>query len=815
MRKVAACLIIACLALGGQLLAQKSVSGTVSDAETNQPLPGATVKAGASRGTATDNAGKFFFNNLLPNIETIDVSYVGFQSVKIPVSQLENNAEIRLERTTFAADEVIVNATRVNDRTGMAYTNVTAEQIEKQNLGQDLPVLLNFTPSMVTTSDAGAGVGYTGMRIRGSDATRINMTINGIPYNDPESQGTFFVNMPDFASSVSSIQVQRGVGSSTNGAGAFGATVNINTNEFRREAYAELSNSAGSFNTMKNTVKVGSGLLNEKFTVDARLSRIVSDGFVDRASSNLRSFYLSGAFYGKKSYVRANVFSGKERTYQAWNGVPEAKWREDQEGVLAFIGRNGLNERDADNLINSDSRKYNAYWYENETDNYQQDQYQLLTSHTLSNQLTLNLNAFYVRGAGYYEQYRENNRLSAYLLPPVVVGNDSITRSDVIRQRWLDNHYYGTTFSLDYNSFNKLNFSVGGGWNQFDNDHYGKVIWARFASSAAPGHQYYFGNGLKTDFNLYAKAYYQFSSQFNVYGDIQFRQVDYRVNGTDNDLSELSVDTRLGFWNPKVGLNYDLEDRGAVYASMSVGNREPNRNDFIDARPGQTPTHETLYDWEAGYRVRLNKVAFNANLYYMDYRNQLVMTGQLNDVGSAIRVNVPKSYRAGIELEGVWAITKQLNWNANVTFSRNKISEFTEYVFNYDIYDHDEIHHGSTDISFSPNVVAGSQLQYSLGGGFEAALLTKLVGRQYLDNTSDPTRQLDSYFTNDLRLSWTFQPKWAKSIQLIGLVNNILNERYASNGYTYGFRSEGAHIQENFFFPQAGTNFLLGINIGF
>ncbi len=815
MRKVAACLIFACLLFGGQLSAQKTVSGKVSDADTKQPLPGATVRAGQSRGTTTDEAGRFYFNNLLPDVGTIEISYVGFQTVRVSVADLESRPEILLERTTFTADEVIVSATRVTDRTGMAYSNITAEALKKQNLGQDLPVLLNFTPSMVTTSDAGAGVGYTGMRIRGSDATRINMTINGIPYNDPESQGAFFVNMPDFASSVSSIQVQRGVGSSTNGAGAFGATVNINTNEFRREAYAELNNSFGSFNTWKNTVKVGSGLLNDKFTFDARLSRIKSDGFVDRASSDLKSFYLSGAYYGKRSYIRANVFSGKEHTYQAWNGVPEAKLRNDREGILAYIGRNGLNERDANNLLNADARKYNAYWYENETDNYQQDQYQLLTSHTLSSQWTLNLNAFYVRGAGYYEQYKENGRLSSYLLPPVIVGSDTITRSDLIRQRWLDNHYYGTTFSLDYNSFKKLNVSFGGGWNQFDNDHYGKVIWARFASTGESGHRYYAGNGLKTDFNLYAKAYYQLTPAFNIYGDLQYRSVDYRVDGTDNDLVELKVDTRLNFWNPKVGINYDIEDNGSVYASFSVANREPNRNDFIDAQAGHVPTHETLYDWEAGYRLRLNKVVFNANLYFMDYRNQLVLTGQLNDVGSAVRVNVPKSYRAGIELEAAWAITKQLRWNANIAFSRNKISRFTEYVFNYDTYDHDVIDHGQTDISFSPNTVAGSQLSYSFGGGFELSLLSKLVGKQYLDNTSDDTRRLDSYFVNDLRISRTFSPKWAKSVQLIALVNNLFDHRYASNGYTYGFRSDGAHIQENFYFPQAGTNFLIGLSIGF
>lgn len=812
MRKVTACLLLALVSFLGRVQAQSSISGQVLDAETRQPLPGAIVKIGENRGTTTDANGRFTFGKLPPGVEKLRVSFIGYLPALVPIQEA---SEILLEKTTFVADEVIVSATRVNDKAGIAYTNVTVDDIEKQNLGQDLPILLNFTPSMVTTSDAGAGVGYTSMRIRGSDATRINMTINGIPLNDPESHGVFFVNMPDFASSVSSIQIQRGVGSSTNGAGAFGATVNINTNEFNREAYAEINNSYGSFNTWKNTVKVGSGLLNDKFTFDARLSRISSDGFVDRASSDLKSYYLSGAYFAKNSYVRVNVFSGKEKTYQAWNGVPEAKWRDDQEGILSYIGRNWLNERDAENLINSDPRKYNAYWYENETDNYQQDHYQILSSHNLNRQLTLNLNAFYVRGRGYYEQYREDNRLSNYLIPPVVVGSDTLTRTDLIRQRWLDNHYYGTTFSLDYNSFKKLNLHVGGGWNQFDNDHYGKVIWARFAGISESGHQYYFGNGLKNDFNLYAKAYYQLTPQFNFYGDLQFRTVDYSITGTDNDLNPLDVDEALNFWNPKVGLNFDLENRGSVYASFSVGNREPNRSDFIDARPGHTPKHETLNDWELGYRLRLNKFSFNANLYFMDYVNQLVLTGELNDTGRAIRVNVPKSYRAGVELESAWAITKSLRWDANLTLSRNRIKNFTEYVFNYDTNEHDEITHGGTDISFSPNVIGGSRISYTPGGGLDFALLTKWVGRQFLDNTSNPDRQLDAYWTNDLRVAWSFRPTWAKEIQFVGMVNNLFNVRYASNGYTYGYRSEGSHIQENFYFPQAGTNFMLGINVGF
>ncbi|TAG60233.1 MAG: TonB-dependent receptor, partial [Runella slithyformis] len=499
-------------------LAQTAVSGRVIDNQTNQPLPGATVRAGSFRGTITNEKGEFTLKNLPKEVENLEVSYVGYETV-IDSSFRRNdkiiNLEIRLQRSVFDADEVVISATRANLKSAVAFTNVGKVELSKQNLGQDLPVLLNFTPSLVSTSDAGAGVGYTGLRIRGTDATRINVTINGIPYNDAESQGTFWVNMPDFASSVSSVQIQRGVGTSTNGAAAFGATVNINTNEFRKNAYGEIDNSYGSFNTWRHTVRAGTGLLHNKFTLDARLSKISSDGFIDRASSNLRAFYVSGAYFGKKSSVRFNLFSGKEITYQAWEGAPEARLRGNREGMLAYIDRNGLNDRDAKNLLNADNRTYNLYLYDNQVDNYQQDQYQLITSHTLSQKWTLNVNGFLVRGRGFFEQFRDNDRLSRYKLPSVTIGNTTISRSDLVRQRWLDNHFYGSTFSLDFDNFKRLKANLGGGLNRYDGDHFGEVIWARFAN-ANLRHRYYFNTGQKTDFNLYGKVFYQLTPKLNV-----------------------------------------------------------------------------------------------------------------------------------------------------------------------------------------------------------------------------------------------------------------------------------------------------------
>ncbi|PSL29247.1 TonB-dependent receptor [Dyadobacter jiangsuensis] len=815
MRKITTYLLALLLSTTSVLtFAQKSISGRVTDAEDGKPLPGATIKAGEIRGASTDKDGHFVLKNISENIDALDISYIGYQTTKIATGT-SNQLEIKLQKSTYQADEVIINATRVNDKTGMAYTNVTAAQIDKQNMGQDLPVLLNFSPSLVSTSDAGGGVGYTGIRIRGSDATRINVTVNGIPYNDAESQGVFWVNMPDFASSVSSIQIQRGVGTSTNGAGAFGASVNINTNAFRETAYAELNNSYGSFNTFKNTLKVGSGLIKDKFTFDARLSRVSSDGFVDRASSELHSYYLSGGYFGKKSFVRVNVFSGKERTYQSWNGVPEAKLRGDREGILAYIDRNYLGEKDAANLLNSDNRTYNSYTYKNEVDNYRQDHYQIVSSHNLSNKLTFNLNAFLVRGLGYYEQYRSGDDYSKYNLPNVIVGKDTLTSTDFIRRRWLDNYFYGSTFSFDYNNFKKLTASFGGGWNQYDGDHYGQIIWARNAGNIENEHQYYFSTGKKKDFNLYGKVYYAFTDQLTAFADLQYRRVSHAIHGTDNDLVQLAFDQSYSFFNPKAGLTYQLAEQSSVYASYSIGNREPNRDDFTSSTANLFPKSERLQNVEAGFRTQQGKWAFAANYYLMSYKNQLVLTGQINDVGGSIRVNVPKSYRTGIELEGAVAFNRFLKWNANATFSQNKIKNFTEYIVDYDNGGYKMVDHGKSDISFSPNVIVGSQFTYSLRKNLELALLTKYVGKQYLDNTSTETRKLDAYLTNDIRLSWTIKPSWANEIAFNLLVNNVLNEKYESNGYTYGYIAGGALTQENFYFPQAGRNFLIGVNFRF
>ncbi|GAB3795930.1 TonB-dependent receptor [Spirosoma humi] len=770
--------------------AQHTISGTVSDAD-GGPLPGAAIVVeGTYKGTFTDARGAFQLTSLKPASTSLQISMLGYETQRQVVDPSQNDVlTIKLSKTAVAVDEVVVSATRANQKSAIAYTDVTRRELNKLNLGQDIPQLLNFTPSIVTTSDAGAGVGYTGIRIRGSDATRVNVTLNGIPYNDAESQGTFFVNMPDFASSVSSIQIQRGVGTSTNGAGAFGASVNIQTNKLEEKPYAEVNLSGGSFGTRKVNVLAGTGLLNNHFVLDARLSKIYSDGYIDRAFSDLKSFYLSGGYYTKKSFFRFNVFSGQEKTYQAWNGVPE-------------------------NLLKT-NRTYNSFTYDNQTDNYQQDNYQLISSHELSKNWRANLSFFYTKGKGYYEEFRTADKFSNYGLPDVVIGDSTIRQTDLIRRLWLDNDFYGGVFSFDYNSFGKLTANIGGGWNQYKGIHYGEIIWSRVAGNTNIRDRYYQDDATKRDLNLYAKAFYQFTPQLNAFVDAQIRTIDYSFLGFNSQLQNVQQDAKLTFFNPKAGFTYTINDHSTVYASVGVGQREPNRNDYTQSTPESRPKSEKLIDYEAGYKVQAENLAFTANAYFMNYTNQLVLSGQLNDVGAYNRVNIPSSYRAGIELEAGARLAKQLRWNVNATLSRNRVKNFTEYLDNFDNGQQESRQYGQTDISFSPNVIAGSQLLFTPAKGLELGLLSKYVGKQYLDNTSHENRRLNSYFTNDIRVIYTVKPKFAQEIAFTLLFNNVLNELYESNGYTYAYITEGKVAADNGYYPQAGRNFLAGVRIRF
>ncbi|MBK0381470.1 TonB-dependent receptor [Pedobacter sp. SD-b] len=770
------------------LLAQYKLSGKVTSSENNEPLMGAALNLRTIGSTQSDNEGNYQIKKIKGGNYTLVISFVGYKTQEISLSINNDQAlNIKLQKSDLITDEVIVNATRASENSATTFKNLKKADIEKNNFGQDLPYLLDQTPNVVTFSDAGAGVGYTGLRIRGSDATRINVTINGIPYNDTESQGSYFVDLPDFASSVENIQIQRGVGTSTNGAGAFGGSLNILTNTLNDQAYAEVNSSAGSYNTFKNTVSLGTGLINGKFSFDGRLSRIVSDGYIDRASSRLKSYFLSGAYYGKSSLLRLNVFSGKEKTYQAWNGVPEDKLATD--------------------------RRFNEFTYDDQTDNYQQDNYQLLYSKSFSAKLSFNGALHYTRGSGYYEEYKKNQTLYDYKINNVIIGNQTITNSDLIRRRWLANDFYGLTYAFRYQPSSKLDFTLGGAYNEYNGDHYGEVIWAQFASDSKIRQRYYFDNGFKTDFNAFGKASVQLN-QFSLFGDLQLRNISYDFLGFDRNKNNVGQSVSLNFFNPKVGLTYQINPQSNLYASFAVANKEPNRDDYTESTPDSRPKPERLNDVEVGYRIKKARFNIGANIYSMIYKDQLVLTGQINDVGAYIRSNVANSYRNGIELDATFAVLPKLSWGITSAFSQNKVKNFEEFIDDYDNGGQVKNTYSKTDLAFSPSFVGGSTISFKPTKASEIAFLSKYVGKQFLDNTANNSRKLDAFFVNNLRLSYDFKLKNIKKLGVGLLVNNIFNTLYESNGYTFSY-IDGGLTTENYYFPQAEANFLLSLSLKF
>jgi len=667
-------------------------------------------------------------------------------------------------------DDVLVSAVRVTTKTPVTFSNMDKKEIKFRNLGQDIPVLMNYLPSVVTTSDAGGGIGYTGIRVRGSDATRVNVTINGIPYNDAESQGTFWVNMPDFASSVESLQLQRGVGTSTNGSGAFGASLNMLTDSYASKPTGEISSSYGSFNSNKNTVKFSTGLLNDHFELAGRLSTIKSDGYVDRASSDLKSYFLQGTYVGKTTLIKALVFGGTEKTYQSWNGIDAETLNTDRTFNSAgmYTDESG-----------------NVRFYDNETDNYKQDNYQLHWSESYSDKWSSNLAFHYTKGKGYYENYKEDATMAEYGLQPV----GTVTTTDLVRQKWLDNDFYGTTFSVKYKE-EKLDVILGGGLNKYEGDHYGKVIWARYASQSEPGDHYYDDSSTKTDGNIFAKANYQFTEKLSFYGDLQYRRVQYKANSAETGL----VNDTFNFFNPKAGLNYEINDKNTLYFSYARANREPNRTDY----EGGNVKPEKLNDFELGWRFNSEKFQLNSNFYYMGYKDQLILTGRLDDVGSPIRANTEKSYRLGFEVDATIKLSEKFILRPNFTLSSNK---------NVDLAVEGQ-YYGTTKIAYSPEVIAGNIIVYSPIESLHVSLLQKYVGEQYMNNIELLSAKLADYFVNDLNVSYEIKPKSIfKSIMITGLVNNILDKKYVSNGAMYDIYP--------YYYPQAGINFLAGLTLKF
>lgn len=770
------------------------LKGRVTHGET--PLEGVTVLAvGTGVGTETDAGGNYQLE-LEEGEYDLLFSFGNQKSLKVEIYQ-NQTLHVDMADAQEALDAVFLSSVRVNAQSPITFSNLTNEEIEDRNLGQDIPVLMNYMPNVVSTSDAGAGVGYTGIRVRGSDATRVNVTINGIPYNDAESQGSFWVNLGDFASSVENMQLQRGVGTSTNGAGAFGASLNILTDSYKEEAAAELANSFGSFNTRKHTLKFSTGLMDDHWEFAGRASQIKSDGYVDRASSDLKSYFLQGTFVDENTLVKGLAFGGSERTYQAWYGIDAetlendrtfnpAGIYEDEEGVTRF--------------------------YENQTDNYKQDHYQLLWNQEYNSNWSSNLAFHYTYGRGYYEEYEDDASLQEFRLEPFEAGGEEVTTSDLVGTKWLDNDFYGTTFGLNYQNAN-WDVVLGGGWNKYIGDHFGEVIYTQFARNQRPYEPYYENVATKTDFNIYGKVNFAISERLAAYADLQLRTINYDAEGMLSEGMAFDVDDNFKFFNPKAGLTYQLNGANQFYFSFARAHREPSRNDYENG----DPEPEELDDFELGWRVNKPGLQINSNLYYMDYQNQLVLTGGIDDVGAFIRENSGNSYRLGLEIDATIRLSDKFNVRPNLSFSRNRNNDFVS------TWDGELVEFGETEISFSPSVVAGNIFSYLPTDGLEVKLLSKYVGEQYMSNIETESSKLDSYFINDFNIQYTWKnAPLFKEIVFTGLVNNIFGIEYVSNGYYYTYDIENPAMGSGLqtldgagYYPQATRNFLAGMTLKF
>ncbi|WP_298947328.1 TonB-dependent receptor [uncultured Polaribacter sp.] len=758
------------------------LSGKVID-ENKQPLPGATILIKSiKKGTSSDFGGNFSLQ-LLKGVYTVQASFMGYKTISEKITITKNEEYmIQLKPDATLLGEILVSAIRVNADIPITYSNLSKKEIAKRNLGQDIPVLMNYLPNVVSSSDAGAGVGYTYMSVRGSNGERINVTVNGIPYNDAESHGSFWVNLGDFASSTQNLQLQRGVGTSTNGSGAFGASLNILTDAISEEAFGEISNSFGSFNTRKHTVKFSTGKLNNHIEIAGRLSNIYSDGYVDRAFADLKSYYLQGSYTDENTLIKAVTFGGKERTYQAWFGLTAQQLEE--------------------------NRRQNPYTYDNEVDDYEQNHYQLHWNEKINNNWATNLALNYTKGAGFFEQFKEEESAADF-------NNLIEDDSDLIVRRWLDNDFYVANFNATYKT-RGVNVVSGISYSNYTGDHFGEVIWGDdLAPNVSIRDRYYFSDAKKTDFSLFSKATLELSENLSTYIDLQGRFVSYQTKGLTSDRVSIDVDASFNFYNPKFGFTYNINNNNNLYASFAIANREPNRNDFENG----VSTPETLNDYEFGWRLKSENVKLNTNIYYMDYKNQLVLTGALDDVGAPVRATSGSSYRLGLEVDADIRLNDVFTIKPNVAFSNNKNRDFVTSI-NGNLENL-----GNTDISFSPNVVAGNILTYQPLDNLQFSFLSKYVGKQSLSNLSSNISTndvLDSFFTSDLNLVYQISPnKIFKSITFTALINNIFNATYVDRGYYYTFddtwTTPGTTITENGagYYPQATRNFLIGVTLKF
>ena len=760
-----------------------TLSGRVTDG--NNPLPGASVLIkGTSKGVTSDFDGSFKLN-LKKGVYTLVVNIIS-QPKEVTVNLTKDTfISINMSDSFVSLDEVLVSAVRVKASSPVTHSNISKEELEKRNLGQDIPMLLNYLPSVTSSSDAGAGIGYTYIRVRGSDASRINVTLNGIPYNDTESQGTFWVNLGDFTSSTQSMQLQRGVGTSTNGSGAFGASLNLLTDAISEKAYGEISSAFGSYNTQKHTVKFSTGKINNHIEIAGRFSKIDSDGYIDRAFSDLKSYFLQGSYIDDNTLIKAITFGNKEKTYQAWYGLTAEELKED--------------------------RKQNPYTYENETDNYWQDHYQLHWNEKLNKNWSTNLGLNYTKGKGYFEQYKEGSAVSKYNNIVEATGTDwyGSPATDLIVRRWLDNDFYVLNFNANYKN-EAYEVISGISASNYTGDHFGEVIWAKqFAENANIRDRYYFSDATKNEFSIYSKASFKLNENLSGLVDLQGRFVNYKTDGLTSDRNTLDIDKSYSFFNPKFGLTYKINNTNSIYTSYARANREPNRDDF---KNGSDVQNEVLNDFELGWRLKNEKVVLNTNVYYMLYKNQLIQTGGLNDVGEYLRENVEDSYRFGLEVDANIVLSNKLSMRPNITISSNKIKNF--------ILERDDTSKniGTTNIAFSPNIIAGNYLNYQPVESLTINFLSKFVGEQYLSNTDTEASKLDSYFTSDLNLTYEIKPKSTfKSIVLSALVNNIFNKEYVDRGYTYldYWSTPGTSFEIQGYYPQATRNFLVGATFKF
>lgn len=795
-------LLAASLSFSAFSFAQKSYSLLVQDSA-QQPIAGASIGIDGIIFGQSNEAGVFRFESHNKDAR-ISVRMLGFESFSQKLI-LTENLTVNLKKSQYLAEEVLVAATRVQKNQAGTYTMLSRTQIERSNTGQDLPYILNQTPGVVITSDAGLGIGYTGIRIRGTDPTRTNLSINGVPLNDAESQGTFTVNIPDFASSVENIQVQRGVGSSNNGAGAFGAAINIQTDEFNDSASAEVNTTFGALNvgdyfrnpvSEKYTLKFNTGLLNKHWNLSARLSKIKSDGFIDNSAADLQSYFVSAGYKDEKNLLKINVFSGREKTFLAWNGVPQ----------------DSLESNRTFNPIAAD--------YADQYDQYQQDHFQIFETYRLNSRNTFSLGLHYTHGEGFFQEFRFDQSFSAYGIDTLFTGSDTINSSDLIRRRWLKNDFTGVVYNWEHQLNSNINFILGGAANTYKGEHFGEVTWAKFAGSMQPNQRYYTGYGDKNEINNYLKLNYR-KAGLSGFVDLQLRFVDYQIYGITKDLINLDLDNQFTFFNPKFGVAFNSIDNSQLYLNAGIANKEPNRDDFINAAiNNSTPKAERLYNAELGWKSRLQKVQYEIVAYYMYYQNQLVLTGEVNNVGEYLRINTPESYRAGLEMMASWNYSNRLFVSGNIALSQNKITSFDEVLYNYDANFNSLgtvlVKHDNTDIAFSPNLVSAAQLRYKVYGNLFANWESKFVSDQYLDNTSNTDRQLEAFTVSDVSLDYNLVvKKYIPQLNLSFRVNNLFNAMYAPNGYTFSYLIEGAEVRSNFYYPQAGRNYLFSMNFKF